>query len=450
MDRILDSVKPHGTNNFYDFGGFRLDMQKRRLWRGGEVIPLTPKEFEVLFFLVRRAGEVVEKEELLDAIWKDVYVEETTLARNVSWLRQKLGAANGGAKIIETVPKRGYRFLPEVTRSENAPALRVEEKILQRVVIKETITFDESESIAASNEPNLTELNLPTPKLLNQKSEIQKPKWFWLSLVFAFVALAAIGFAAYQNFSRRSEPKVLVASRAAPFSGLAGVENYPAFSPDGKSIAFLRNFGGVSDALFVVNSDGSAPERQLTFEKTTIAGLTWTRDSEKIIFSERTTALASSLRQISVKSGASELIATGGTSTNPAVSADGKTLTFVDESYRTSIWQLENKLPARKLIESSRDDHSPNYSPDDARIAFVSNRTGNQEIWIADANGKNQRQLTDSAQLAGKSQSSTNASPNTLGSPRFSPDGNFVAYDAQINGNSDIFIFQPTAERPVV
>jgi Tol biopolymer transport system component len=144
------------------------------------------------------------------------------------------------------------------------------------------------------------------------------------------------------------------------------------------------------------------------------------------------------------------LIATGGTSTNPAVSADGKTLTFVEESYRTSIWQLENKLPARKLIESSRDDHSPNYSPDDARIAFVSNRTGNQEIWIADANGKNQRQLTDSAQLAGKSQSSTNASPNTLGSPRFSPDGNFVAYDAQINGNSDIFIFQPTAERPVV
>ncbi len=577
LDKILDSVKLHETNEFYDFGEFRLDARKRRLWRGGEVVALTPKEFEVLFFLVMRAGQVVEKEELLDAVWTDVYVEETTLARNVSWLRQKLGTANGGAKIIETVPKRGYRFLPEVTRSENAPALRVEEKILQRVVIKETITFDESESIAASNEPNLTESNLPTPKLLNPKSEIQKPKWFWLSLVFAFVALAAIGFAAYQNFSRRSEPKVIVAAPAAPFSGLAGSENFPAFSPDGKlltyvwnggagenfdvyvkqigagepvrltdtkedevhpvfspdgahiafvrtfpdhsevfliptlggaerkicnlqrtysrlsfspdgktlaatevaneregiflievqtgakkrktlppdstsdiaarfspdgkTLAFLRRYGA-TDAVFVVSAtDTNASERQLTFDKTGIVGLAWNADGKRIIFASGMTALTSNLRRISIDGSESELIAVNGKNiTNPIVSADGKTLAFVEESYQTSIWQLENKLPPHRLIESSRDDHSPNYSPDDARIAFVSNRTGNQEIWIADANGKNQRQLTDSTQFAGKSQSSTNASPNTLGSPRFSPDGNFVAYDAQINGNSDIFI----------
>lgn len=125
----MDSVKPHETNEFYDFGDFRLDTQKRRLWSGDEVVALTPKEFEVLFFLVKRAGQVVEKDELLDAVWKDIYVEETTLARNVSWLRQKLGAANDAGKMIETVPKRGYRFQSPVTRSENAPnAFRVEEK----------------------------------------------------------------------------------------------------------------------------------------------------------------------------------------------------------------------------------------------------------------------------------------------------------------------------------
>lgn len=582
MDKILDSVNPHETNEFYDFGDFRLDPRKRRLWRGGEVVALTPKEFEVLFFLVKRAGQVVEKDELLDAVWTDVYVEETTLARNVSWLRQNLGAANDAGKMIETVPKRGYRFLPAVVRSENAPAvtLRVEEKIVQRVVIEETITFDEPESITASSESNLTESNLPPPKLLNPEPEIQNPKsvWRWLSLAFGVMAFAAIGFAVYQNFFRASEPKVIVASRVAPFSGLAGRENYPAFSPDGKllayvwnggagenfdvyvkqigagapvrltdttvdeihptfspdgsriafvrtfpdrsqvflvpslggaerkvcdltadrsrlsfspdgkflavndsdaanlresvflievatgakrrltappeftkdvsaifspdgtRIAFLRNFGGVTDELFVVSSVGDTPERQLTFDKTTITGLTWKRSGEKIIFAERTTALASSLRQISINGGASKLIATGGSSINPAVSPDGKTLAFVEESYRTSIWRLENKLPARKLIESSKDDHSPNFSPDDARIVFVSNRTGNQEIWMSEADGKNQRQLTDSPQFADITPSSTNTSPNTLGSLRFSPDSKFILFDAQINGNSDIFV----------
>jgi len=77
-----------------------------------------------------------------------------------------------------------------------------------------------------------------------------------------------------------------------------------------------------------------------------------------------------------VDDGKSELIATDGNVTNPAISADGRKIAYVEESYRTSIWRLENKLPAGKLIESSKDDYSPNFSPDDAQIAFVSSRTG--------------------------------------------------------------------------
>ncbi len=103
---------------------------------------------------------------------------------------------------------------------------------------------------------------------------------------------------------------------------------------------------------------------------------------------------------------------------------------------------------ARRLIESSGDDNSPNFSPDDAQIAFVSNRTGNFEIWIADASGKNQRQLTDLLDSNEKREQSPTDAPNSAGSPRFSPDGRFIAYDAQINGNGDIFVVSANGGAP--
>lgn len=208
-------------------------------------------------------------------------------------------------------------------------------------------------------------------------------------------------------------------------------DNSARFSPDGSKLAFLRNFNNVTDELFVVASAGNQPERQLTFDKTTIPGLAWSADGKKIILAMRTTALASNLRQISLDGGASELIATGNSVTNPAISADGRKIAYVEETYQTNIWRLEDKMPARKFIESSQDDHSPNFSPNNRQIVFVSSRTGNQEVWIADANGKNQRQLTDSTKLGDKPQSPSSAkSSDTLGSPRFSPDGKFIAYDA--------------------
>lgn len=139
----------------------------------------------------------------------------------------------------------------------------------------------------------------------------------------------------------------------------------------------------------------------------------------------------------------SELIATNGKNvTNPIISADGKTLAFVEGSFKTNILQIEKDTSAtRRLIESSGDYDSPNLSPDAKQIACVSNRAGNGEIWIADASGKNQRQLTDLRGLADQQQQQSSASsPNTPGSPHFSPDGRFVAYDAQIGGNGDIFV----------
>ncbi|HEX8351493.1 MAG TPA: transcriptional regulator, partial [Pyrinomonadaceae bacterium] len=110
---------------FYEFGPFVLDVSERLLLREGRPVHLTPKEFETLLALVRGAGRVIRKEELLKEIWPDTFVGEATLAQNVFTLRKALGEAEGGGAFIETVPRRGYRFAVKVTgrrEGEEPPA----------------------------------------------------------------------------------------------------------------------------------------------------------------------------------------------------------------------------------------------------------------------------------------------------------------------------------------
>jgi len=99
----------------YAFGPFELDADDRLLTHEGEIVPLTPKALDTLLILVERKGHVVSKDELLERVWPDSFVEQNNLAQNVSALRKALGEKEGGPRYIDTVPKRGYRFLVPVT-----------------------------------------------------------------------------------------------------------------------------------------------------------------------------------------------------------------------------------------------------------------------------------------------------------------------------------------------
>jgi DNA-binding winged helix-turn-helix (wHTH) protein len=101
------------ASHFYNFAHFRLDAGDRLLLRGGEIVRLRPKVFEILLLLVQHSGHVLTKDELINAVWPDSFVEESNLARSISTLRQALG--DGG--YIETVPRRGYRFAAGVRES---------------------------------------------------------------------------------------------------------------------------------------------------------------------------------------------------------------------------------------------------------------------------------------------------------------------------------------------
>jgi TolB-like protein/DNA-binding winged helix-turn-helix (wHTH) protein/Tfp pilus assembly protein PilF len=111
-------------SHVYEFGAFRLDAERRLLWRGGEPVALTPKVFDVLCALVQNAGQIIAKEQLLQAVWPDSYVEESNLTQTVFVLRKALGEAPEQRYIL-TVQGKGYRFTPEVTE---VPRERVEDR----------------------------------------------------------------------------------------------------------------------------------------------------------------------------------------------------------------------------------------------------------------------------------------------------------------------------------
>jgi DNA-binding winged helix-turn-helix (wHTH) protein len=97
---------------FYEFGPFRLEVDERRLWCDGAVVPLTPKAFDLLLALVAQPGHLLEKETLLKTLWPDSFVEENNLADNISKLRKALGEGENGQRFIETVPRALPRLPP--------------------------------------------------------------------------------------------------------------------------------------------------------------------------------------------------------------------------------------------------------------------------------------------------------------------------------------------------
>ncbi len=98
----------------YEFGGFQLDTGKRVLHEGGKVIPLTPKVFDTLVYMLEHAGETFSKEALMQAVWPDTIVEENNLNQNISTLRRLLGEKRGENRYIATIPGRGYQFTATV------------------------------------------------------------------------------------------------------------------------------------------------------------------------------------------------------------------------------------------------------------------------------------------------------------------------------------------------
>lgn len=131
----------NGLRRFYEFGEFRLDAKRHRLLRAGTVVPLPPKAIETLVVFVQNPGKVLQREDLMQAVWADTIVEDANLTVAISQLRKALNQNDDSAEFIQTIPRVGYRFVADLRDVVEEPAALIAEKRTpqQSIVAKEFI-----------------------------------------------------------------------------------------------------------------------------------------------------------------------------------------------------------------------------------------------------------------------------------------------------------------------
>jgi len=199
-------------NHLYEFGPFRLDLSERQLFRDGEPVSLTPKALETLVKLVTKSGHIVEKNDLLKEVWKDTFVEEANISRYIWMLRKALGENENGQSYIETVPKRGYRFIGKVKEvGHSDKEFMAERRSITRIIAEEDdeVAFDKSEIVQDPEQDRLA--------LSSEKRKWVRSSW---GLGFGVFCLLVVGLgpALYRNWAETRKRQSDVAATEMPRS----------------------------------------------------------------------------------------------------------------------------------------------------------------------------------------------------------------------------------------
>ena len=510
------------------FGAFEADLQSKELFKEGMRVPLANQSFVALATLLERPGQLVSREELRRRLWPDDRVVEFEQGLNaiINRLRDALGAGPGGAGLIETLPRRGYRFigtlhadqpadkpprkrpgglvivlcllvvlvgwiaavwLPHVSHPrfinmkmtpmtslvgrEVAPEINpagdqllfawngaadsggrfdlyrkgVDSERLVRITHDTALAMHAAGAsgggqIALARETDHDSgVFLVTPgggseRLLAPAIFLNEPfmqlSWSPDKRQVAYASEESDGWSHIDLVDMTGSAK---RSLAKP-SGCADA-GIPAFSPDGRWLAFV-----CTSSVAVYNVDvtdlTTGATRSLMSLQGNPQGLAWTGKSEAVIVANESDT-DSGIWRITLDGQSSRLLHSEG-SLGPGVTVTGRGIAFVRESHVIDIWRADLRAPSsasENLISSTRTQLVPAYSPDGARIAFESTRSGSPEIWLADADGHNPVKLT-----------SFNG-PLT-GAPSWCSDGRRIAFDSRASGSSAIYILDVFEGRP--
>ena len=524
-----------GGDHIRRFGVFEVDLAAGELRRNGVRVKLQDQPFQVLAALLERPGQVVTKEELQERIWKDdTFVDfDRSLATAVNKVRQALGDSATNSRFVETVPKRGYRFVGEASAAEmgregqkRAPRFRRATLVLAVVIVSVaaaafwTSGRNEPPPVPLSAEPltaypgteqdpsispdgsrvafswrksdsNQSDIFV---KLIGAGEPIQlttdsaqdhDPQWSPDGRYIAFardagddrqeiirvpaqggretalssyLSLAGLGGWRVRRFCWTPDGEGLIISDAEaegeavglfleslatgartrltdPGPGF-GLDIEPSIAESGV-LAFLRRRpDGAQEIYRWALGDVSAPRG----EPSAVASLPYLLNSpmispsgREIIFSARAPVAALWRAYADSEQPPQRLLGAGDRGMESAFSADGRTLVYSTWHWTWDIWRLDLDRPGsaagppRRFISSTYDDTNLDYSPNMSQVAFSSQRTGSQQVWIADADGGNAEQLTD-------------IDTSFTGSPSWSPDGLQLAFDTNVERTWAVFV----------
>ena len=194
------------NGHLYKFGDFQFDPMERVLFHQGERVRLEPKAIETLLALLEQPGHVIRKEDLMERVWPDAFVEEINLTKNISTLRKTLRNGNGAGKFIETIPTVGYRFVAEVRQSTNGNG----QVNGQAKTATPELKTDAAEIIERV-EP-VVEVSIPAPVPT-------KKRWLWLAGLIVLLSCTAGALYFRDKRSSQAQPKSIAVM---PFKNLSG------------------------------------------------------------------------------------------------------------------------------------------------------------------------------------------------------------------------------------
>lgn len=526
------------TQIVISFGPFEADLRTQELRKKGVRLRLPGQCFQILSMLLQQPGQLVTREELQQTLWaSDTNVDfEHGVNAAVNRLRETLGDSADNPRLIETLPRRGYRFIgpidappaqPNNQAEHHTNRLRIAAWIFGVVACAlaagtlylkswHVTTVEENfkpvpfttyagREVCPTFSPDGSQIAFAWDgdpesgskgfdlyvkgirgesllRLTHHPSGFVCPAWSPDGTQIAFHRISgadtgvyvvpALGgserklratnipfevsapiswshdgqWIAYKDFLPLSDfPAVLLLSietlesKEIPHEKGCLAETQPAFSHSGEQLAYLcwRKY---SDNEFTIHSIPASGGPSTVVARLMTgwgwpAGFAWTGDDKKLILSRPQVGIDLELDEVNLADGTLRKLSIGRDAFfpafTPAISAKGDKLAYAaSPSHHVDIWRKDLWHPeaaAVKMVSSTRDQSAPQYSPDGQHIAFTSNRGGNWEIWMSDADGTHPLLLSD-------------AKSSEAGAPHWSPDSQKVAFDSRLSGHPEVFL----------
>ena len=392
-------------NISYSFDPYLVEVAQRRVWREKELVSITPKAFDTLIVLLENKGKIVEKDVLLNEVWKDTFVEESTLAQNISTLRKTLGTTNDNNQFIETVSRHGYRFVADVKEIVgNEEIIVVERHVRTQISAEHEIYSDEIivkpevKSESAARSATLSKSFIAVIK----RNKLR----FTVLATICCLGLAAVGIGAF--YFLKSKPLVSTQFKQVEVSKLTSNGNITlvSVSPDGKYLALVEK-REENYALMLRQIDNSTTIEIVPPKNQQFVGVTFSADAKQIYYvtynhQEDQSNIMGKLYKISTLGGQVQQLIED-IDSPITISPDKRQFAFIrnylDEKQSALIISSfdskeEKKLTTRKI----REFFLPNglsWSPDGKMIAATANKDGTEAdlITVNAANGE-QHSLT--------------------------------------------------------